>query len=101
MVRRLLQAGTGLAYFLYSCMHLSGTPSESPASTCLKLFPMAPPFPWVIGTPSVHQPSLQRALEEAAGRQADSQLDGGGLLFPGAWLAAVVPGFVQDGDGLE
>ena len=98
-VRRLLQARTSLAYFLVTRMTFSGAPSETPTRTCLKLFPMAPRVDH--SHPSAHQPTLQRALEEAASGQAPGEPDGGRVLLPGAGLAALVPGALQDGDGLE
>ncbi|CAK0794315.1 unnamed protein product, partial [Prorocentrum cordatum] len=65
MVRRLLQARTSLAYYLYSCMHFSGTPSDSPARTCLKLFPMAPPYSWTIGAPPYSSPRCRDRWKKA------------------------------------
>ncbi|CAK0897043.1 unnamed protein product, partial [Prorocentrum cordatum] len=65
MVRRLLRARTSLAYYLYSCRHFSGTPSDSPARTCLKLFHMAPPYSWTIGAPPCSSPRCRDRWKKA------------------------------------
>ena len=89
MVRRLLRARASLAFFLHSCMQFSGAPSESPARTCLKLFPVAPPYPWTIGTPPYASPRCRARWK----KQQVAKLQ--------VRLAAMVPSVVQDGDGLE